>query len=84
MEQETEQEIEIELYTVYRKEGFGFNPIFIGVYNSENKANIAVLQDIEDRKTDDELDCSIDEAKDTQYQIHKSYLDRITMTLIDE
>lgn len=75
---------EITLYTVYRKEDFVFNPVFIGVYNSENKAHIAVLQDIENRITDDELDCSIDEAKDKQYQIHKSYLDKPTMTLIDE
>jgi hypothetical protein len=77
-------EREIELYTVYRKEDICFSPIFLGVYNSENKANIAVLQDIENRISEDDLDCSTDEAKDEQYQIHKSYLDEPTMTLIDE
>lgn len=77
-------EEEIVLYTVYRKEDFVFNPVFIGVYSSENKANIAILQDVEDRIADDDLDRFDDEAKDYQYQIHKSYFDNPTMILVDE
>ncbi|MEX2935936.1 hypothetical protein [Staphylococcus saprophyticus] len=71
------------LYTVYKKEDFILNPVFIGVYDSENKANIAILENIEDRVKNEELNCSVELAK-YDYQVHIVTLNSPTMHMVDE